>query len=159
MVDAATRFDIYPFSPLSGPLALYWRIGLANVIVAVLTSTLLFYLVVILAFPASTSYPPSVFTVDSLLLIMFLSGIRLIRRLYPHITRPSRSKRVLIYGAGDAGERIVRDMQNNPAHPYQPIGSIDDDPAKRGQQIHGVQVLGTRKDLHTALPSAYRTNY
>ena len=56
-------------------------------------------------------------------------------------------KRVLIIGAGDAGVEIVRDMQVNPSCIYAPIGFVDDDPAKLGKRMYGVQVLGTRHDL------------
>src|SRR5262249_41864331 len=45
----------------------------------------------------------------------------------------------------DAGELIARDMANSSA--YQPVGFIDDDPAKVGHRIHGVPVLGTRAEL------------
>ena len=53
---------------------------------------------------------------------------------------------MLIFGAGDAGEMIVRDMQNR-SHGYEPLGFIDDNPAKIGRRIHGVPVLGGRSIL------------
>ena len=127
-----------------------WRYAsiedLRNIIVGVLTSTLLFYAVVRWGF-VLTAYPRSIFIVDSLLLIVFLGGIRLARRIYRDLGHLEREKRILIYGAGDAGEMIVRDMKNNPLYEYEPIGFVDDDPTKVGMRIHGVRVLGTGQDL------------
>lgn len=135
------------------PLRLHqglWRYAsiwdLRNIIAGVFASTLLFYVSVRWGF-ALTSYPRSVFIVDSLLLVVFLGGIRLARRIYRELGHLEREKRILIYGAGDAGEMIVRDMKNNPFHEYEPIGFVDDDPAKVGSRIHGVRVLGTSKHL------------
>jgi FlaA1/EpsC-like NDP-sugar epimerase len=76
----------------------------------------------------------------------------MIRRLYQAFPGFSKRKRVLIYGAGDAGEMIVRDMKNNVAvYKYQPIGFIDDNPEKMGRRIHGVPVLGSRRQLRDIL--------
>jgi len=55
--------------------------------------------------------------------------------------------RVLIIGAGDVGEKIVREMQTHSTSSYTPIGFIDDEKSKLGKRIHGIKVLGTREDL------------
>ena len=92
-------------------------------------------------------YPSSVYIIDALLLTLFLGGIRLTRRLYSEVSNRGRSKRVLVFGAGDAAELIVRDMKTTGRSGYMPIGFIDDDTSKVGRRIHGVPVLGTRHDL------------
>jgi len=56
-------------------------------------------------------------------------------------------KRVLIVGAGHAGARAVREMRENPALRYVPVGFADDDRAKHGCVIQGVPVLGTVADV------------
>lgn len=94
------------------------------------------------------SYPSSVFVIDALLLLCLMTSLRL----GPRLVRDARwaatgQKRVLIVGAGDAGAMIVREMRNNPAYGYRPIGFIDDNPNKIGHRIHGVPVLGSRDHL------------
>lgn len=136
------------------PLRLYeglWRYtgiwDLRNVIHGVFLSTALFYVTVhwILGF---RKYPLSIFIVDSLLLIFFMGGSRLFRRLYRGVGQTHHGKRVLVYGAGDAGEMVVRDIRNNTAlYNYDPIGFIDDNLNKVGQRIHGLPVLGSREKL------------
>jgi FlaA1/EpsC-like NDP-sugar epimerase len=86
-----------------------------------------------------------VFIIDALLLVFFMGGIRLIHRTYQELWRLKPQKRLLIYGAGDAGELIVRDMKRY--NTYDPVGFIDDNRHKVGKRIHGVKVLGTRADL------------
>jgi len=118
---------------------------------AVGASSLAFFLVTLLPFGPPV-YPLSIFIVDALLLTVLLSGIRLSRRLFAEASNgeasPSRpAKRILIFGASDAGELIVRDMKNSAHSSYRPVGFVDDDQAKVGHRIHGVPVLGTGADL------------
>jgi FlaA1/EpsC-like NDP-sugar epimerase len=92
-------------------------------------------------------YPRSIFVVDALIVMLLLGGVRMGRRLSSELARGKPQKRVLIFGAGDTGELIVRDMKHSMSNNHHPIGFVDDDLAKSGHSIHGVPVLGTRKDL------------
>jgi len=135
------------------PFRLYeglWRYtgiwDLRNIVQAVGLSTLAFYgwFRWGLGHP---NYPATALVVDSLLLIFFMGGVRLIRRAHREVSRLIPEKRILVYGAGDAGEMIVRDIRNNGSYEYELAGFIDDDSRKVGRRIHGVKVLGTRAAL------------
>jgi len=62
----------------------------------------------------------------------------------------------LIYGAGDGGELLLRELLNNRALKYSPVGFIDDDPAKSGKLIHGLKVLRRQWRSKLALPATTR---
>ena len=127
-----------------------WRYAslydLHNIILAVAASSFAFYVAVRWVF-IPPLYPRSIYLIDSLLLVALLGAVRLARRAWHEARMSARGKTVLVIGAGDAGEMIVRDMLHNPDNDYQPVGFVDDDPAKRGERIHGVPVLGNRADL------------
>ena len=92
--------------------------------------------------------PRSVYPLYSLLLIALLGGSRFIvrwskdRGIYA-----DNAKRVLIVGAGRAGEMLVRDLLRAKDELYQPIGFVDDSRAKQGREIHGVRVLGACDEI------------
>jgi UDP-GlcNAc:undecaprenyl-phosphate GlcNAc-1-phosphate transferase len=92
----------------------------------------------------------TVFLIDAVLMFMFLAGSRMAFRLFRQmipVTRSVEGRRVLIYGAGDGGELLLRELLNNRALKYSPIGFLDDDPAKNGKLIHGLKVYGGNGDL------------
>jgi FlaA1/EpsC-like NDP-sugar epimerase len=100
---------------------------------------------------AAIDLPPRFLVIDSLVLAVLLSAVRLARRLPVGRSRRRDRRRVLVYGAGDAGEMILRDMQRRADSPYEAVGLIDDDPAKLGLRIHGVRVVGGRDRLAAAM--------
>ena len=119
--------------------------------------------------------PRSVLLLDFNFTIVLLGGLRISKRIYREYryrrTGLVRGQtRVLIVGAGSAGEQLVREMQNSRKSSYFPVGFIDDDEAKLGVVIYGVKVLGKRGDIPKilggggvdevliALPSAYSKN-
>jgi FlaA1/EpsC-like NDP-sugar epimerase len=98
---------------------------------------------------AFQGFPRSVLLIDYLLSLILAGGLRISKRVYIHsIKYPSlEQKRTLIIGAGNAGELIVRDMRRTKDSPYLPVGFVDDDPVKEKVFIHGIKVLGNRKDI------------
>jgi FlaA1/EpsC-like NDP-sugar epimerase len=99
--------------------------------------------------------PRGVWIVDLLLLLALVLGTRLLARTL--IERPTagslvaRGREVIIVGAGDAAEQILREMLRTPSLGYTPIGLVDDDPRKKNLRLHGVRVLGTTHDLRFLL--------
>ncbi len=95
--------------------------------------------------------PRGIWIVDTLLLLALVTGSRLLARTL--IERPAagtivaRGKEVIIVGAGDAAQLILREMLRSPALGYTPIGLVDDDPRKKNLRLHGIRVLGTTTEL------------
>ncbi len=122
----------------------------------VTVASLLTYLV-LYAFPPehTARLPRGVAALDFLLLLAFVAGTRLVARSVMEHPRPgalvARGREVVVVGAGDAGQLILRELQRNRRLAYTPIGLVDDDPRKRNLRIHGVRVLGQLDDLARVL--------
>ncbi len=119
---------------------------LQNILKGVLISTVVFYGWIHWVMEIS-GYPRSVFAIDAILLIGFLAGVRLSSRIFRDKGVFQKKRKVLVVGAGDSGERVVREMKTRSVFNCQPIGLVDDNIALLNQRIHGVRVLGTVGDL------------
>jgi UDP-GlcNAc:undecaprenyl-phosphate/decaprenyl-phosphate GlcNAc-1-phosphate transferase len=106
-------------------------------------------LVVLFAFRFE-GFSRKIFIIDAVLIFLFLAASRLTFRLFRQFLPfvPSRTdRRVLIYGAGNGGELLLRELLNNRQLQLFPIGFLDDDPAKVGRLIHGLKVFDGKGDL------------
>jgi FlaA1/EpsC-like NDP-sugar epimerase len=123
-----------------------WRI-VWGVALASLVSDVCVYLVS----PVHTlRLPRGIAALAFLLTLAFVAGSRLLARTL--MERPSgslmaRGREVLVVGAGDAGDTVIKEMRRSRQLAMTPIGLIDDDPRKKNLRLHGVRVLGTTDDL------------
>jgi FlaA1/EpsC-like NDP-sugar epimerase len=117
----------------------------------------------------ASGMPPVVPVLDWLVTMMLTGGMRFIARWFreepfrkpsrgqrtllrwikeePLRRRPRRGRPTIIVGAGQAGERLIRQLQHDPRHPLHVVGLVDDNPAKHGRTLHGVSVLGGSDEL------------
>jgi FlaA1/EpsC-like NDP-sugar epimerase len=142
----------------SGFYARWWRYvstrDLWGLVRGVALACFLADLAVYFAAPVGhTRLPRSVAVMDLLLTLAGILGARMLARTVMERPGPgrivARGKEVLVVGAGDAGNIVVRELQRRPG--YTPIGYVDDDPNKLHNRFQGVRVLGTISDLHHIL--------
>lgn len=106
------------------------------------------------AFPGTVGFPRSAIIIEFFLSFIVLGGIRFASRIRQEDLDEDRSQStagpprpVLIYGAGEAGALLVREMRRNRLLRLEPVAFLDDDPRKIGQRIYGVDVVGGAQDL------------
>ncbi len=124
--------------------------------------------VIILYISRFEGYSRSVFVIDAGLTLIFVGGVRLAIRvalLFNPLNigqgngfrflgnHQEKSKKLLIIGAGDAGERILRELQRGSQNEYTVVGFVDDDRKKLSMQIHGIPVLGCIDQLSAIAPA------
>lgn len=137
---------------LTGLFRGWWRYAgiedLQDIVRAAAASSLLVYVVVMLLLGAK-GFPRSVIPIDLALTICALGGLRLAVRVYQETSgRNVPRKNTLIVGAGEAGNKIARELKASPELDLNPVGFVDDDRSKQGIKIHGIRVLGQIADLH-----------
>ena len=111
--------------------------------------TFLFYGIVSL-FQPHLFVPRSVYLIDWGLTLMAVLGVRYFIRFGRETFGRRRSeggRRILIVGAGAAGQMIVREIRENPSLGMIEVGFVDDDRAKRRARIDGVPVLGSHEEI------------
>ncbi len=116
----------------------------------VVSSLLLVFTLVYLAH--FQGFSRAVFLLDAILTFLFIAMHRgTIRYLLEHTglfrqdkaAAPARVKRrLLLIGAGSAAEKVIREINDNPAVAYQAVGLVDDNRAKQGLKIHNIPILG-----------------
>ncbi|MHC4859250.1 MAG: nucleoside-diphosphate sugar epimerase/dehydratase, partial [Planctomycetota bacterium] len=139
------RFSIFLAFDLFKGMWRYVSISdLMNIFRAVTLGTILFVPLVIFWLAEGKDYSGSVFVLDWVFCVLLLGGIRFGIRAFREAFAPMRTggKRVIIVGAGDAGEMLLREMKTHQHLTYLPVGFVDDDKRKKGMKIHGVKVLG-----------------
>jgi FlaA1/EpsC-like NDP-sugar epimerase len=116
------------------------RISVANVIASIIGFLLIRWL-------APPGFPRSLYVLDLMVCVFGTCGLRLLARATSRLSSQARGNReplktTLIYGAGDAGNTLLREIRNNAKLAYRVCGFIDDDPSKVGLHLAGVRVLG-----------------
>ena len=111
---------------------------------AVLSGSVVSMLIILFKFRFE-GFSRTVFIIDALMMLMLLAGSRMAFRFFRQFlpaAKAGEGRRALIYGAGDAGELLLRELINNRELQCAPVGFMDDDPKKRGKVIHGFPVFG-----------------
>ncbi len=108
----------------------------------------------VIAFPFFYFFRPEIhwskgaYLISYILAFIFLFGVRMFIRMVREksgntaVRKDKRRKNVLIIGAGDAGEKVIREIMARPDLNYNIVGILDDDIRKKGGKIHGYKVFG-----------------
>lgn len=122
--------------------------------IAMSTATGTFAFAFLLYLTSNASFPRSIVAIEAVLSLVLMGGSRFMLRYWHEmqpVSRHGQGTRVLVIGAGDAGEMLVREMLRQPERGLRPVGFLDDRPDKRGMRIHGVPVVGDRQSVSDAV--------
>ncbi len=158
--------QMWRYISISEFISIFYAVTIGSIVV----SAFVFFIRVL-------TYPRSVLLMDWFFCFVLISGIRFTPRLIRELKKRKGSpgfsgiwqlifallsranpwhrrrmwhlpaKRILIIGAGDAGEMVVKEIERHTELGYEVVGFIDDDLKKQGIRIHGVEVLGSREEI------------
>jgi FlaA1/EpsC-like NDP-sugar epimerase len=100
---------------------------------------------VLIVISAPAGFPRSIYLLDFLLCFLATSAVRVTFRILQSLLGQmcrEDARNVLVYGAGAAGDMLVREIEATPDLGYKVSGFVDDNRAKHGFSIQGVRVLG-----------------
>jgi len=124
---------LWRYASLSDVLTFSWAVVLGSVFT-------------VLAFVGAfrfEGFSRTVIAVDCALLWILLTStrfaFRFLRKMLP-APHARTGRRVLIFGAGDGGELLYRELHNNAQLQYVPVAFADDDPLKADTLLHGLRV-------------------
>jgi len=124
---------------------------LSNIIQASFASTMGAGLLIYL-FYVRHGFPRSVIIMDFIMTVLTIGGIKFSFRIFQEeflrtFSRQGPAKRVLIIGAGNAGESLAREIRKSPQLNFQVVGFVDDDRAKINSYLHGIKIYGPISEL------------
>lgn len=129
-----------------------WRYAGEEELVSILSACLVYVIpVYIIHGLIGIDYSILFYVVSTILIIGYTGGLRLVyrtgRRFKTRIIVLQDSQRVLVVGAGSAGQMIINELKENPQLKKVPVGIIDDDINKIGRRIHNVKILGETSQI------------
>lgn len=145
-----------------------WRYTSLNDLFNIIKASVFSSLVIVFLIMFShgfAGFSRSVFVIDGVVTILFVSGSRIGLRLYFEMMSEDDSNttltdrmlgrkkkrndaiNLLIIGAGSSGEKIFREIRDNIRLKYHVVGFLDDDYAKQRKMIHGIPVMGRVDEL------------
>lgn len=129
-----------------------WRYAGEEELVSILSACLVYVIPVYIAHRLiGIDYSILFYIVSTILIIGYTGGLRLVyrtgRRFKTRMVVSQDSQRVLVVGAGSAGQMIINELKENPQLKKVPVGIIDDDINKIGRVIHNVKILGNTSQV------------
>ena len=155
LIPAALVIKLF-FFWLFGAFRGWWRyVSMPDLLLLVKANVFgsLFFVLYVVVVYRLEQVPRAVLVLDGIFCFLLIGGIRFMVRAVRESYRPWRrvpadkQRSVLVVGAGEAGQMIVREIRQNPELHYRLVGFVDDDPQKLNCRLQGLMVLGSSASL------------